>query len=180
MTLKEMIAEHMALMQGMGDMAGADGWNSSARRVSLLERQILEHPCTTKAQFKAWYNHMHFIPALAKRITPQMIAEQAQRVREADKARSPTGRTFDNPQTTYEVGIIGSDRVPVVTPTPGSKSKYHRKYPLEIMEVGEEILVPGVKIRAEVAGTLAAAQRRHKRRFSTTSTDAGLLVKRIE
>lgn len=152
--------------------AGTPDWSAAYKEVDRLGGILLGHQCRTMAQV---LRLMVYARSVGLKLTPEMIEEKRTFIRQS----APTGRTQEQPNTTYEFGIVGSDRVPVVEPRPGNKSRYHRKYPLEIAEVGESILVPGIEKRGEIAGTLAAAQRQYKRRFKTEATQAGLLITRI-
>lgn len=174
-SLKAKIDAHDSQFRVMGSMlAGDAGWSAACNDLDKLADALLSHPCQTLAQLSLLTSYAR---SVGIKISREMMAEKLAGIAEA---RRKSSRTFDNPQTTYEVGIVGSDRVPVVAPIPGNKSKYHRKYPLDIMEIGEEIFVPGIKKRAEIGGPLAAAQSRYNREFTTKREADGLRVRRVK
>lgn len=170
-TLRSRMAAHGRLIRSMQDMqAGGREWNAAQVEARRLEGLILDHHCVSTGQV---LRMKVYCQSAGIRVADGFWARKVAEAREAMKG---TVRTVDNPQTTYEVGIIGSDRVPLA-PAQEAWSRYHRKYPLDIMEVGEECIAPGIERRAQIGAALSGAQR-GGRKFTTEATEAGLLIRR--
>jgi len=179
MSLIRLINAYDAAYRSLGHhtLPAGPAWDADMRQLETAAVTLLAYECNSMSRYRRWIGYVRAVADLSRRVSRDQAAAKAEIARLRDPA-TRNRRSFDDPQTTYEFGIDGSDRIAVVPPRKGW-SRYHKRYPFELMEIGETITIAGMKNRAGIGVTLKTIESRHERKFKTKTVEAGLCIKRI-